>query len=117
MQVLVVDDEVAIVELLAELLMDEGYQVHTAYDGRSALTVLQSEPYVAVVISDIMMPGIDGWALYHALRADPNRSSTGIVLMSAGHVPPADLHDERAIFIGKPFSVADILNAIEHVSP
>ena len=73
MLVLIVDDEVAIVELLAELLTDEGYQVQTAFDGRSALALLQAGLEPAVVITDIMMPGLDGWALYRAIRTEEER--------------------------------------------
>lgn len=116
MLVFIVDDEVAIVELLAELLIDEGYQVQTAHDGRKALSLLQSGLQATVIISDIMMPGIDGWALYRALRTDPAYHTTGIILMSAGHQPPTDLEDTRALFISKPFSVSEILAAIKCVT-
>ena len=115
MLVLVVDDEIAIVELLAELLADEGYEVKAAYDGRNALALLQTGLRPEVVITDIMMPGLDGWGLYHALRTDLPLEEVGVVLMSAGRNRPADLHDPHAIFITKPFSVSDMLDAIERV--
>ncbi len=116
MLVLIVDDEVAIVELLAELLTDEGYQVHTAYDGRSALSLLRTGLQPTVVISDIMMPGLDGWALYHALRDDRSLHNVGVVLMSAGRARPTELVDPRATFVTKPFSVYEMLDAIERVA-
>jgi CheY-like chemotaxis protein len=116
MLVLVVDDEVAIVELLAELLSDEGFQVQTAYDGRSALALLRSGLKPHVVITDIMMPGIDGWALYHVLRTEILGDAVGVILMSAGRGRPAGLADPRAAFISKPFSVYDMLDALARVS-
>src|SRR3712207_5770750 len=116
MLVLIVDDEVAIVELLAELLTDEGYQVHTAYDGRSALSLLRTGLQPTVVISDIMMPGLDGWGLYHALRDERSLQHVGVVLMSAGRARPTELEDPRATFVTKPFSVYEMLDAIERVA-
>ena len=115
MLVLVVDDEVAIVELLAELLTDEGYQVQAVYDGRSALSLLHTGLRPRVVITDIMMPGLDGWALYRALRHDLPLEEVGVILMSAGFKRPAEFKDPRATFITKPFSVYEMLDAIERV--
>jgi len=116
MLILVVDDEVAIVELLSELLSDEGYEVQTAYDGRSALSLLRTGLKPRVVITDVMMPGLDGWGLYRAVRAELPREDVGIILMSAGRAGPTDLADPRATFVNKPFSVYDVLNAIERVA-
>ncbi len=116
MLVLVVDDEVAIVELLAELLSDEGYQVQTAYDGRSALALLRSGLKPEVLVTDIMMPGLDGWAVYRAVRSELAVGDLGVVLMSAGRGQPEDFADPRATFVTKPFSVYDMLQAIEHVA-
>lgn len=116
MLILIVDDEVAIVELLAELLTDEGYEVQTAYDGRSALSLLHNGLQPSVVITDIMMPGLDGWAFYRALREVSAFRETGVVLMSAGRARPTELPDQQVTFIAKPFNVFDMLDAIIHVS-
>ena len=116
MLVLIVDDEVAIVELLAELLTDEGYEVRTAYDGRSALSLLHTGVQPSVVITDVMMPGLDGWGLYQALREEPRLRDAGVILMSAGRGHPTDLPDPHLTFIAKPFNVFDMLDAIIRVS-
>jgi CheY-like chemotaxis protein len=116
MLVLVVDDEVAIVELLAELLTDEGYDVQTAFDGRSALALLRSGLRPAVIITDIMMPGLDGWGLYDAIRDLPDLTQTGVILMSAGRTNTRTLSDQRVTFVAKPFNVFDMLDAITSVS-
>ncbi len=116
MLILVVDDEVAIVELLAELLTDEGYQVQTAYDGRSALVLLKTGLRPQIIISDIMMPGLDGWGVYRALRTELHLADVGVVLMSAGRSRPVELDDPRATFIHKPFNVPDMLDTIARVS-
>src|SRR5687768_4544660 len=116
MLVLVVDDEVAIVELLAELLTDEGHDVQTAFDGRSALTLLRSGLRPEVIITDIMMPGLDGWGLYDAIRSEAALTTTGVILMSAGRANTRVVADPRVTFIAKPFNVFDMLDAITQVS-
>ncbi len=77
MLILVIDDEPAIVELLAELKSDEGHDVQIAYDGRSALRLLHNGLRPQVIISDIMMPGRD--VLYHALRSDPELANIRVI--------------------------------------
>src|SRR5215212_5076739 len=60
--VLVVDDDPAIAQLLAEVLGDEGYDVRSAANGQQALDEIELDP-VDVVISDVMMPQVNGLAL------------------------------------------------------
>jgi len=115
MQVLVVDDEMAIVELLADILGDEGYDVAWAYDGRSALGMLRSEVRPHVVITDLMMPNLDGMGLYHAIRSEFSDVQIGVVLMSAGG-QKVELNDAHATFMPKPFSVDDLLAAIDSIA-
>jgi CheY-like chemotaxis protein/transposase len=68
-RILVVDDQRANVEMLAELLRSRGYLVDGCYDGESALAkVAEMKP--DLVISDIRMPGIDGYELTQRLRGD-----------------------------------------------
>jgi CheY-like chemotaxis protein len=116
MLVLIVDDEVAIVDLLAELLTDEGYSVQTAYDGRSALALLRNGLRPAIIVSDIMMPGMDGWAFYQAVRGELGLLNVAFILMSAGRARPVDLADARATFMNKPFSVYEILDTLTRIS-
>ena len=89
MLILVIDDEVAIVELLAELLSDEGHHVRTAYDGRRALTLLHNGLRPQVIMADPMMPGRD--VLDRGLRSDPQLASIRVIWMRAGRRLPDDL--------------------------
>lgn len=114
MQVLVVDDEIAIVDLVADMLSDEGHSVTTAHNGRSALAILRAGLRPHVVVTDVMMPNLDGFGLYQAIRAELG-SQIGVLLMSAGK--KADLKDARAAFISKPFSINDLLDALDGLSP
>lgn len=65
--ILVVDDEVDTCRNLADIFADLGYQVATAHDGNAALEKLQSSRY-DIVLLDLMMPGMDGVALYEEMK-------------------------------------------------
>ena len=71
--VLVVEDEWVIAEVLAVTLADAGYQVITAANGRQALASL-AETRPDVIVTDTMMPILDGPGLLAALAADPDRA-------------------------------------------
>jgi CheY-like chemotaxis protein len=110
--VLVVDDQAAILEFVADLLQMSGYAVLTCEDGRAALALLQAHP-VRLVISDIAMPRMDGWQLLQAVRADPHWRTLPVVLMSAAHqAPRADALDTSTRFLAKPFHIDELLNLI-----
>src|SRR5215217_4950573 len=107
--ILIVDDERVICDLLAELLEEEGYQVVRAYDGMSGLAAAELHR-PDLILSDIMMPGIDGVTLIQRLRDRGVRAPA--VLMSAVY---SDVDLPRVRFIPKPFDVDDILNVVERL--
>jgi CheY-like chemotaxis protein len=110
-RILVVDDNEALLENIAECLEDEGYEVALARDGASALTKLQRDPLPHVVLLDLMMPGMSGRELVEQIRAIPRLSSLRVVL-TTGH-SLSEVHDVRAdAFLAKPFGVDDLLAAI-----
>lgn len=91
-RILVVDDQRANVEMLAELLRSRGYDVTGAYDGESALQQIAERAF-DLVISDIRMPGIDGYELTHRLRDNPATELLPVVLVTS--LEDRDGHDER----------------------
>lgn len=104
--VLVVDDEFHIVDLLTDVLEDEGFTVLRAYDGLSALALAEGTA-VDLVIADVMMPYLDGISLAHRLRE--RFAGIRIVLMSAAVATvPAEFG-----FIAKPFDINDLLDKLE----
>ena len=115
MQILVVDDEIAIVELLTDILGDEGYDVVTAHDGKSALVLLRAGFRPSVVITDLMMLNLDGMGLYRALRSELDAQQIGVVLVSAGS-NNVTLNDARASFVPKPFNIDQLLTTIERLA-
>jgi DNA-binding response OmpR family regulator len=94
MTVLIVDDEEEIRESLREVLEDEGYRVATAADGADALRCLEDQ-LPCVVILDLMLPVLDGNAVYERMQrhealsrvpvivstSDPSRAPSGVLIM------------------------------------
>ena len=80
-RILVVDDYPDIVLYLASLLEDHGYELRTASDSRSALTVLESFQPDAILV-DVLMPGRSGLDLLVTLRRDPRWEHVAIVVIT-----------------------------------
>ncbi len=106
--ILVVDDEFGIGELLEALLEDDGHRVLTAMNGRHALErIAEAKP--DLVISDLMMPVMDGAALLGALRENTELRNVPFALMCA--LPEASITDRVQgydAFLRKPFKLAEI---------
>jgi CheY-like chemotaxis protein len=78
---LVIDDDPAVRELMQRTLSQEGYSVHTAESGVRGLELAKAlKP--SVITLDVMMPGMDGWAVISALKADPDLSDIPVVMLS-----------------------------------
>jgi two-component system chemotaxis sensor kinase CheA len=82
-KLLVVDDQFSVRELQRSILEAAGYRVETARDGQEALVRLTSERDIELVVTDIEMPEMDGLELLRHVRANPDRSSLPIVVVSA----------------------------------
>jgi DNA-binding response OmpR family regulator len=80
-RILVVDDHADIRRFLAAQL-GEQYEVETAADGAAALVAARARP-PDLVLSDVLMPGLDGLTLLRELRADPRTESVSVILISA----------------------------------
>jgi CheY-like chemotaxis protein len=102
MLVLVVDDEESICELLA-LMLEEKYEVLKAYNGKEALLIIKQQP-VALVITDIMMPYMDGMELLEALKTNPATQHIPVILTSAADFPKNEVLRAEA-YLTKPFDL------------
>ena len=110
--ILVVDDEEPVVDLLTDILEDQGYRVLTAHNGRVALQLAQ-EQHPDLIISDVMMPYLDGIELTRRLRAGNGTRKMPVILMSAAMSP--DLAACGADdFISKPFAIDHIDDLVAH---
>lgn len=108
--ILVVDDEIGIARLLEDVLVDEGHDVLLASNGAQALEVMAACP-PAVVLTDFMMPVMDGIALVEAMAANPAFAHIPVVLMSS--MPEAMIAERTArhsAFVRKPFNLFDLVD-------
>ena len=113
--VLVVEDEWVIAEVVAVTLADAGYQVITAANGRQALASL-AETRPDVIVTDTMMPILDGPSLLAALAADPAHRDIPVILTSAlGEAAVAKLVQGYRAFLGKPFLGPELLRVLERI--
>jgi CheY-like chemotaxis protein len=100
--ILVVDDEVAIADTLAEVLRWTGYDVETAANGQLALEAMRRRR-PSVVLLDYMMPVLDGVQTLTAMRADAALSDLPVILMSAAAERSIPRHAPWNAFLRKPF--------------
>ena len=113
--ILVVDDTKANLRLLVEILAQRGYQVRPAANGARALAAAQADP-PDLILLDIMMPDIDGYAVCEQLKADEQTQDIPIIFLSALNEV---LDKVKAFAIGgvdyitKPFQVEEVLVRVE----
>jgi CheY-like chemotaxis protein len=114
-RVLVVEDEPENRLLLGMVLTAEGYEVVETEDGPSALRAL-AQQLPDVILLDVMMPGMNGYAVFERLREDPRTKPIPVIMLTA-LAQRADV--ERAVELGvegyvtKPFEPSELLHAIE----
>jgi CheY-like chemotaxis protein len=106
--ILVVEDERMIAQLLQEFLEEEGYRVVLAEHGRGALHALELEP-VDLILSDLMMPVMDGWRLYEAAQAHHAWRTIPYVIMSAISDRTEQARCPQALWLRKPFDIDELL--------
>jgi len=88
--VLVVDDEPDKRQLLAFALEMEGYEVHTADDGEAGLAAVAAHQ-PDLIVTDVMMPGMDGYEMIRRLRSDPRTRFIPVIIQSAARVAGHDV--------------------------
>ena len=117
-RILVVDDERSMREMLQIVLRREGYEVLLAENGRAALDMLEKEP-VDLLISDIKMPGLDGYELIKTIRATPKLADIPAIALT-GFGMQTDIDQLRAAgfncCIPKPADVEDMLPLIRELT-
>jgi DNA-binding response OmpR family regulator len=116
--ILIVEDVPDILRLLEETLKFKGYQAVTAYNGQEALEIIhKNRP--ALVITDIMMPKLDGFGLVHRLRINPETRDIPVIFLTATYVAMEDkafaLNIGATRFIEKPVNFEKFLGTIEEL--
>lgn len=113
--ILIVDDEYLIADILGYAMEDEGYMVVKASNGRKGLEVLDRER-PELVITDFMMPVMDGLEFARAIRARSASSDLPIILMSGaqGSVGRASPELFAAVF-DKPFNINQVVAKVKEL--
>jgi signal transduction histidine kinase len=118
MNILIVDDIAINRKLLRVTLEAEGHTTLEAADGVEALQVLDRET-VDVVISDILMPNMDGFRLCHALRRSERHYALPFIIYTSTYTSPEDMKLAQTVgadkYLTKPAPTADVLNALREV--
>ncbi|WNN89057.1 sensor histidine kinase [Gloeocapsopsis dulcis] len=113
-RILLVDDNADMRDYVKRLL-SQRWQVQTAANGAIALSLIQQQP-PDLVLTDVMMPELDGLQLLQALRADPRTNSIPLILLSARAGEEATIEGLEALaddYLIKPFSARELLTRIE----
>ena len=111
--ILIAEDEVPIRELLQAIFRDEGSRVAVVEDGQAALEALAATRY-DVVLSNVMMPRLDGCGLANAMHADPALQHIPLILMSAAGARLA-LEVPQSAYVPQPFGLGHLLTVVERV--
>lgn len=116
--ILVVEDMPQIRSLLEVTLRFEGHPVESASNGEEALEKLKANR-PALIISDILMPKMDGFAMVHSIRKNPDTRDIPVIFLSATYVTKEDKDFALSLgashFLEKPIDTADFLLTIGEV--
>jgi two-component system, chemotaxis family, chemotaxis protein CheY len=112
--ILVVDDDPAIREVVADILEMSDYRVKTATNGAEALEHMQVEVPDAVLL-DLMMPIMDGWEFLRRCRADAQCARVPVVVMSAARDASLAKELGAQAYLSKPFDLDAVLNLVQRV--
>jgi CheY-like chemotaxis protein len=115
-KVLVVEDDADVREMMQLFLEAQGYDVLHAQNGAAALDLLRSHAdEVALILLDVLMPVMDGWAFLEKRALDPVLKRLPTVVVSATH-PVHPMAAEASGFLGKPISPEALLAVVsQHV--
>ncbi len=116
-KILIVDDEPNIVMTLEYTFKKSNYEVFIARDGQEALDILKTN-YPDIIILDIMMPMVDGFATLEQIRKDDNLQHTKVMFLSAKN-KESDIEKGLALgadaYMTKPFSIKKVVEKVEEL--
>jgi len=112
--VLIVEDDLAIRDVITQILEDEGYPVASAANGLEALNYLSQSSPPRLILLDLMMPIMNGWQFHAQLQDDPILRTIPIIVASAD----ANVQQQAAVmavpaYLRKPLQLDDLLDAVE----
>ena len=112
-QVILAEDEPQLRVLIAEMLSSKGVQVSEAADGLEALKLVQANPGVSLLLSDIVMPNMNGYELVEAsLKVRPELKVLMMTAYPTDRPPPAALRAREIRTLVKPFDPDRMCNLV-----
>lgn len=115
-RILLVDDDESIRQFVALALSDAGHEVVTAENGRDALALAaRSRP--DLIVLDLRMPVMDGWAFAQEYRATPRPHAPIVVLTAARDAAQSAAEVQAEACLAKPFALADLLAVVAGLLP
>lgn len=116
-KILIVDDEPNIVMSLEYTFKKSNYEVFIARDGQEAIEILKTN-YPDVIILDVMMPMVDGYATLEHIKKDSNLQHTKVMFLSAKN-KESDIEKGMALgadaYLTKPFSIKKVVEQVEEL--
>jgi putative two-component system response regulator len=114
-KILLVEDDVLLLDVMQTILESEGYDIYPACNGKNALDYFKSiKP--DLIVSDIMMPGMDGFKLLESIRILPEGVTVPFLFLSA-RTERADVNRARSLgvddYLFKPFDAPELINAVK----
>jgi len=116
MYILIVEDSRTQAEVLRDMLRRHGYEAVIAKDGKRAFELVRVRK-PSLIISDVIMPVMDGYEVLQALKGDPGTADIPVVIMSAFQPDQErqNILELASELVGKPFDVEDFISHIESV--
>jgi DNA-binding response OmpR family regulator len=117
-KILIVDDEPNIVMSLEYTFKKNNFEVFIARDGQEALDILKTK-FPDVIILDVMMPMVDGYATLEQIRKDSNLTHTKVIFLSAKN-KESDIEKGLALganaYLTKPFSIKKVVEKVQELT-
>lgn len=114
-KILIVDDDTVIVQMMTQILQEEGFTAVSALEPLRVYDAAKRERPDAIIL-DIMMPYLDGWDELQLLHIDPDTSNIPVVFVTAKHgefeALPPDRRQEFFDYLYKPFEIDDLVTMV-----
>ena len=117
-RIVYIEDDPDMVELVQMMLDRNRFNVVGASDGTTGLELVRQAP-TALVLLDLMLPDMGGWAVYQTMKEDPDLSEIPVIVLTAQNTPVDRILGEHIakvqVYITKPFSPAELRGAVDRV--